>query len=1176
MTDSEVRVTRNRESAVRRLRLSLAGTAILLAVELLGAPALGQDPRSSVTPLESGLENPTEPALPGRNEITALREAAAQNANLEESVRSQVDAEYVNALEHLTAIEKAEQRIKALRLELEQAPGEVVRLEKLLATPPLPSPAEPQLDPEKVDAESAAAQLQTAQESAARLESRLQDLISEEKTSAGKHQQFAQSQMLAEKQLEEFLPELAKPTPPDEPSEVTAARTLRLRFQQRRMQRELALLEQENRTYEGTTRLRTLQRDMAELEVKRAERQVQEWQQRLAEARSIEADRQARAALEALADSHDSVRKEAERNSELADFNSLLTESLYTTQIELDTIKDSLDERVEEFQSLQERAEAAEFSPAIGLLLRNRQSSLPDRESLRLRIRKRQDEISSLNVRLIEWRAERKALLDMTDAVEEIVATLDSDARALNGELLREWLQEILNARRQLLIVLAENGQAKLDLLVRLDSNEKQLLAVIDSEAQWLSEHVLWVRSSQFVGTQWQLLVDSTRFLTARPRWHQVGRIVSSDLRANRWQWSLLVLIYVGLRAARYRIKRRIDALGQIAERGNCVSFLPTIKTLSLTVFIAVITPAFLWSLGWRMQLISEGEPTLQALGVTLQGTAGIWSVLSMIRHVAQPSGLGGTHFLWPKNLLTTTRRLVRLLGIVLLPTASFVLFSEYLGDENISATLGRAAFLLLMLCMGFGMFRLVRRSSPILLHLEQRHADSWLWRLRWLWTSLLLLAPITLAVLSAAGYHYTAVQLTGRVATTIGVALLLLLVSSLLSRWLLVTYRQLAIQRGRERRQQLAQAPSPDPDQPLAQETTPELPLVEINVQVRKLLHLATGVGLLAAMYAIWIDVLPALGVLGRLSVGWENGIAGEAADGSTVPVTVADLLLGILIGVLTLVAAKNLPGLMEIVVLQRLPMDAGARYAATTVSKYIIVVTGILLGFRAIGIGWSSVQWLVAAVTVGLGFGLQEIFANFVSGIILLFERPIRVGDTVTIGNITGTVTRIQIRATTIVDWDNKELIVPNRAFVTGDLVNWTLSNPTLRVIITVGIAYGSDTRMATKLLYEVAHTNINVLKEPEPVVVFTEFGDSSLNFDLRLFVSGLMNYRRLKHELNTKIDDLFREHGIEIAFPQRDLHLRSISSGLSSVKGALDLDRTDSALPLDQVSASQVTPT
>ncbi len=196
-----------------------------------------------------------------------------------------------------------------------------------------------------------------------------------------------------------------------------------------------------------------------------------------------------------------------------------------------------------------------------------------------------------------------------------------------------------------------------------------------------------------------------------------------------------------------------------------------------------------------------------------------------------------------------------------------------------------------------------------------------------------------------------------------------------------------------------------------------------------------------------------------------------------------------------------------------------------------------------RQLGIGWQNVQWLVAAMTVGLGFGLQEIFANFVSGIILLFERPARVGDIVTVGAITGTVTKIRIRATTILDWDNKELIVPNKEFVTGNLVNWTLSNPNLRLVLKVGVAYGSDTRLVTELLYQVANQSLNVLETPEPSVVFNEFGDSSLNFELRLFVSDLKLYRSLRHELHIAIDDIFRQHQIEIAFPQCDLHVKSM---------------------------------
>ena len=165
--------------------------------------------------------------------------------------------------------------------------------------------------------------------------------------------------------------------------------------------------------------------------------------------------------------------------------------------------------------------------------------------------------------------------------------------------------------------------------------------------------------------------------------------------------------------------------------------------------------------------------------------------------------------------------------------------------------------------------------------------------------------------------------------------------------------------------------------------------------------------------------------------------------------------------------------------------------------------MIVGVVLAFGAIGIGWSKVQWLAAAITVGLGFGLQEIFANFVSGLIILFERPVRVGDMITVGGISGRVARLRIRATTIVDWDRKELIIPNKEFVTGQIINWTLTEQTLRIVIPVGIAYGSDTKLAEETLLRVAHDDPEVLDDPAPSVVFSEFGDSALIFNLRVFI-------------------------------------------------------------------------
>ena len=182
------------------------------------------------------------------------------------------------------------------------------------------------------------------------------------------------------------------------------------------------------------------------------------------------------------------------------------------------------------------------------------------------------------------------------------------------------------------------------------------------------------------------------------------------------------------------------------------------------------------------------------------------------------------------------------------------------------------------------------------------------------------------------------------------------------------------------------------------------------------------------------------------------------------------------------------------------------------------------------------------MAALSVGIGFGLQEIVANFISGLIILFERPIRVGDLVTVADVDGAVTKIRIRATTITNWDRKEYIVPNKEFITGRIMNWTLSNPINRVVISVGIAYGSDTQKARELLLKVAREHPIVLEDPAPIAAFEGFGDNALNFVLRCYFPNFDNWVNNKTEIYMAIDKAFREAGITIAFPQRDIHFNT----------------------------------
>ncbi|MGE5294732.1 MAG: mechanosensitive ion channel family protein [Solirubrobacterales bacterium] len=245
---------------------------------------------------------------------------------------------------------------------------------------------------------------------------------------------------------------------------------------------------------------------------------------------------------------------------------------------------------------------------------------------------------------------------------------------------------------------------------------------------------------------------------------------------------------------------------------------------------------------------------------------------------------------------------------------------------------------------------------------------------------------------------------------------------------------------------------------------------------------------------------------------------------------ITLGALTTALLVLVLTGIVARNVPDLLEIMILRRLPMDRGVRFAIITISRYILVIIGVVVAFSEMGIGWSKVQWLVAAMTVGLGFGLQEIFANFISGLIIL---------------------------------------MPNKEFITGTFINWTLSDDMVCRNFTVGIAYGSDIRKAERLLREIAASNPAVLKDPAPVVLFKAFGESSLDFELQVFISGMDNYIPVWHNINCAIDDAFRKAGIEIAFPQRDIHIRSIEGNLPVVswspeKNVLDghLRNTDAA--------------
>jgi potassium-dependent mechanosensitive channel len=274
---------------------------------------------------------------------------------------------------------------------------------------------------------------------------------------------------------------------------------------------------------------------------------------------------------------------------------------------------------------------------------------------------------------------------------------------------------------------------------------------------------------------------------------------------------------------------------------------------------------------------------------------------------------------------------------------------------------------------------------------------------------------------------------------------------------------------------------------------------------------------------------------------------------------VTAGDVAKATIVILLGALSWRYMNALFAVTIFPKMPDDPGVRFAVVTLCRYAVLGLTSLIALAAIHLDLAKIGVVLAALGVGLGFGLQEIVSNFVCGIILLLERPIRIGDVVTVAGTTGKVDRINIRATTIINGDNQSMIVPNREFITGNLVNWTLKDKILRVQIKMSVAYGSDPDQVVELLLQVARADADVMINPAPSAVLEGFGESSLLFALSTFVPDPGLSGNVRHRLCAEIQRRFTEEGIVIPFPTHELHVNN--SANSGSTRALESTRDDS---------------
>ena len=502
--------------------------------------------------------------------------------------------------------------------------------------------------------------------------------------------------------------------------------------------------------------------------------------------------------------------------------------------------------------------------------------------------------------------------------------------------------------------------------------------------------------------------------------------------------------------------------------------------------------------------------------------------------------GLAQAHFLWVSKGVEIVR--INLRWLVPLFLASVFLYGTTQDHPHPQAqdTLGRMIFIFMLFGLALFIQRVFNPSNQWMQDYFSRSGKSWIRKFSWAWFPTVVLVPPLLAILSAAGYHYTGLQMMLRFQSTVILLLAIVLFKSLAYRLTFNLRRSLAMERIEKKVQGYAN--SADEVAVKEAEAAHQTEIPVIHLQTQRFLNGVSSLLFLLGVLGIWVDVFPAFGVLNKIELWYDIQ--------QTSYITLGHIFSSILVVVLTAIAVNNLPGLLEISILRKLNSEPAQSYAIVTVFRYSLIVIGVGVAFGQIGIGWGKVQWLAAAFTVGLGFGLQEIFANFVAGLIILFEQPIRLGDTVTVANTSGTVSKIRIRATTITDFNRKELIIPNKEFIIGQLVNWSLSDRILRLQIPVGVSYGTDSRRVENILYQVARNHPSVVDEPEPRIIFHNLGDSALEFDVRVFIRDIEIFAVVRSQIMHEVYQALTKEGITIPFPQRDLHIKEIPE-ISKIK-------------------------
>ena len=919
----------------------------------------------------------------------------------------------------------------------------------------------------------------------------------------------------------------------------------------------LGALEREIAGLSERAEILTARRNLAELKLEGVDTEVKYLQDKTGQGRANEAAQVRDDALSTLtlyAESHPVVQELARSNVALADSLVALASDANFISKRGATVRSRLDDVESDLRVARDFIGLGDLDRQAGATLRRLSNQLQAPQAIKNNINTTQKTLIALTQRRL---IAQDTLRDLQIGRPDFNRALER-ARLVDPSLTvltagdETSYETLYTQHRDMLLRVSSASTTRINEIVELQNQQKGLLTSTVELKDLLDEKLLWVPSSTPVNLAWPKKVIKGAFLLFSTE--HINLVVREAISQSILLFPFMLIFIIVLSSI---IFMRSRLWADIYERGKMVgdvsndSFWHTPLVILACILIALPIPLIFLMFAGLFEISSSPDPLIDNVQETFSYLA-VFSLFFLTwRAWDKDKSLFDTHFKFSDIIRQSLRKNFLWFAPFTGVATALVGFSEGSPTREIAEGFSLFAFIISALALAILSYRIIYDRQ------EKRNSfadnDTPFKKYNIVLGAVFVAGPLLSIGMAASGYYDTSTKFLWRLFVSGWLVLLTYVLYGFIHRTVLVAQRRLALREAVSKRdaavlarQQKAEAAErgdiPSAPPPI---DTSQIDIKAISRQSSQLLNTLVVLGFAGLMWLTWSDLLPALSIFNDVVLGSYTGQvfdeAGAIID-TKIPITLWNLVQSAVILILTYIAAKNLPGFLEVFVLNRAGIDAGTRYAVRTILGYVIIAVGIVIGFDRLGLQWSQLRWIVTGPSVGIGFGLQKIIANFISGLIILFERPIRIGDYVTIGEQSGTVSRIKIRATTLSDLDNREILIPNEALISERVTNWTLSNSVTRLIIPVGIAYGSDTDKARDIMLDALKANPKVLDTPAPNVLFTGFGDSSLDFQLRVFLSNFEDRWPVTHTIHTEVNKALEAAGISIPFPQTDLHIVS----------------------------------